>query len=76
MVVIDERDRAKCFLIFTSFLSDEVVTDEVPQGFGPVSVLPTLNVSIEIVQQMMIQRHTKPHELFHGRPLLMKSTIC
>jgi len=49
MVVIDERDRADRFLVFTPLLSDVVVSDEVPQGFRPVGVLPASNVSIEIV---------------------------
>src|SRR5215472_10178460 len=67
MMVIDERNGANRLLVLDPFLADEIVSNQIPQGFRAVRVLPACDEAVKVGQQMVIQRHAEPNEFLHVR---------
>ena len=68
MMVVHERDGAHRFFILVPFLSDQVIPDEVAQRLRSIGVVPSFDMTIECIQQMMIERDAEAHQFFHRFP--------
>src|SRR5215469_824946 len=67
MMVIDERNGADRFLVLDPFLADEIVPNQIPQGFRAVRVLPACDEAVKLDQQVVVQGHAEPNEFLHLR---------
>ena len=65
MMVIDKRDRPDRFFVIAPLLPNQVVPDQISQCLRSIRILAFLDVPIEIIEEMMIQRHTEPNKLLH-----------
>jgi EAL domain-containing protein (putative c-di-GMP-specific phosphodiesterase class I) len=70
MMVIHKRDRPDGFLVLIPFLPDQIIPDQIPQRLRAIRILALRDVQIEIIEQVMVQRHTESNKLFHAELLL------
>src|SRR4029077_15654407 len=66
MAVVHKGYGPDRLFVVIPLLSDQVVTDQVPQRLRAVGILAPLDVQIEIIKQMMVQRHAESNELLHS----------
>ena len=73
MMVVHKRDCPDRLFIVVPLLPDQIVSDQIPQCLRTVRVLALLDMQIEIIEQMMVQRHAESNKLLHG--IIMSGTI-
>ena len=66
VVIVHKGDGPNCFLIFIPLLTDQIVSDEIPQGLRPVRILLPRDVAIEIIKEMVIKGDAEADEFFHS----------
>lgn len=64
-VVIYDCDRSNRFFILIPLLLHQVVSYQVPQRFGAIGVLFSLDVLIELLEKGFMDRNTKPNYFWH-----------
>jgi hypothetical protein len=69
VVVVDHGDGSHGFPIVRPLLLDKIGADQVAERFGTGGIVLLTDQVIEIVKQMMVQRHAESDEFFHERPL-------
>lgn len=72
VMVIDKGDRPDRFFILIPFLPDQVAADEIAKRFRPVRVFFSSDMAIEIIEEMMIERHAEANEFLHVKQITRK----
>src|SRR5439155_21903098 len=68
MMIENDRDGADRLPLGVPVLSHQMVTDEITDGFRPSSVFLADQRPVEVVQQVVVQRHRKADGLLHREP--------
>lgn len=66
VVIVHEGDGSNCFLIFIPLLTDQIVSDEIPQGLRPVRIFLPRDVAIEIIKKVVIKGDAEADEFLHS----------
>jgi hypothetical protein len=70
MVVVDEGNSPDSFFVLIPFLPNEVVANQVTQGFRPIGIFAPLDVMVERLQQVIIEGDTETNKFAHSSPVL------
>jgi hypothetical protein len=66
VMIVHERDRPDRLLILIPFLPDQIISDKIPERFRSVRVLLPRNMTVEIIQEMMVERNAEADYFFHN----------
>jgi hypothetical protein len=73
VVVIDDRDSPDRFFIRVPLLPNQIVPNQIPDGFGAVAVALLGYQPVEVIEQMVVQGNTEPDKLLHVPSVLRLS---
>lgn len=77
MVIVDQRYRAKDFLIALPFPGHQFVADHVPHELGAIGILRVLHHLLELLKQIGFDGKTKPFKTVHDlTPMYEDSLVC
>ena len=65
MMIVDERNGCDRLPILIPLLPDQMVPNQVADGFGAVGILAPIDQTIEIDEEMLIERDAESDKLLH-----------
>lgn len=68
VMIVDVGDRRErlAIRITAPFLTDQLITYKIAKRLGPRRILSPLDDLVKVVEQVMIERNTKPDKLLHN----------